>query len=190
MPFRCGLVHMAAMRAFLGKGWLWRVRLLAGVLGLFALCSCASPSSPAAPTRAGTLPSVPRCPASMRAIKQKPPCHECSKQQEVLRRAGNAWLASLLRWMKAHARYPEQALRKHEQGNATVHFVVAPDGRISQTCLLKGSGSFALDENLYRLVEGAKVPPPAQFGGETMWLTLHYTLVAPAAVGPQGRTGN
>lgn len=70
------------------------------------------------------------------------------------------WNALLAAWLAANRRYPEDARRRSEEGEVTVRFTVAPDGRVSEAAVVKGSGSTALDAAALRLLQGATLPAP------------------------------
>jgi periplasmic protein TonB len=70
------------------------------------------------------------------------------------------WNALLAAWLAANRRYPDQARRRGEEGDVTVRFTVAYDGRVLVVAVTKGSGSAALDGAALRLLQGAKLPAP------------------------------
>ena len=71
------------------------------------------------------------------------------------------WNALLAAWLAANRRYPDEARRRSEEGEVTVRFTVAPDGRVSEAAVTKGSGFAALDAAALRLLQGATLPAPA-----------------------------
>lgn len=70
------------------------------------------------------------------------------------------WNALLAAWLAANRRYPDEARRRSEEGEVTVRFTVAPDGRVSEAAVVKGSGFAALDAAALRLLQGATLPAP------------------------------
>lgn len=70
------------------------------------------------------------------------------------------WNALLAAWLAANRRYPEDARRRSEEGEVTVRFTVAHDGRVSEAAVVKGSGFAALDAAALRLLQGATLPAP------------------------------
>lgn len=73
---------------------------------------------------------------------------------------GPAWNTQLAAWLAANRRYPEESRRKSEEGEVTVRFTVAPDGRVTEVALVKGSGWAALDASALGMLRGATLPPP------------------------------
>lgn len=70
------------------------------------------------------------------------------------------WNALLAAWLAANRRYPDEARRRHEEGEVTVRFTVAGDGRVLEAALVKGSGVASLDAAAVRLLQGATLPAP------------------------------
>lgn len=70
------------------------------------------------------------------------------------------WNALLAAWLAANRRYPEEARRRSEEGEVSVRFTVAHDGRVSEAAVVKGSGFAALDAAALRLLQGATMPAP------------------------------
>ncbi len=70
------------------------------------------------------------------------------------------WNALLAAWLAANRRYPDEARRHGEEGDVTVRFTVADDGRVLVVSVMKGSGSATLDGAALRLLQGAKLPAP------------------------------
>lgn len=91
--------------------------------------------------------------------------------------AGPDWRNALSMWVAQHAYYPEQARRDHEQGEAKVHVVAAPNGHVTSVELIGKSGSMWLDLALQALFRDANIPPvpsgtmPIEFN-----FTMHYIL--------------
>jgi protein TonB len=70
------------------------------------------------------------------------------------------WNALLAAWLAAHRRYPEEARRRSQEGDVTVRFTVAADGRVSGVNVTSGSGFSALDAAALATLQGATVPAP------------------------------
>lgn len=70
------------------------------------------------------------------------------------------WNALLAAWLAANKRYPEEARRRSIEGEVTVRFSVAADGRVTDVAIAAGSGSSALDGAAVAMLRGARVPPP------------------------------
>jgi protein TonB len=70
------------------------------------------------------------------------------------------WNALLAAWLAAHRRYPEEARRRSEEGDVTIRFTVAGDGRVSDVAVVKGSGFGALDNSALVMLQGATLPAP------------------------------
>lgn len=70
------------------------------------------------------------------------------------------WNALLAAWLAANRRYPEEARRRSVEGEVTVRFSVAADGRVTDVAIATGSGSSALDGAAVAMLRGAKLPPP------------------------------
>ena len=83
--------------------------------------------------------------------------------------------------MAEHAYYPEQARRDGEEGDAKVHVVAEPNGRVKEVELIGKSGSMWLDLALLALFRDQRIPPlpygekePIEFN-----FTMHYILIRP-----------
>ena len=94
---------------------------------------------------------------------------------------GADWRNALSRWVAEHAYYPDQARRNNEEGDAQVHVVAAPDGRVKMVELVGKSGSMWLDLALLALFRDQHIPPlpygtkdPVDFN-----FTMHYILIRP-----------
>jgi protein TonB len=70
------------------------------------------------------------------------------------------WNALLAAWLAAHRRYPEEARKRSEEGDVTIRFTVASDGRVSDVAVVKGSGYGALDNSALSMLQGATLPAP------------------------------
>ena len=93
--------------------------------------------------------------------------------------AGADWRNALSRWVAEHAYYPEQARRELEEGDAKVHVIAEPNGRVKEVELIGRSGSMWLDLALQALFRDQHIPPlpsgehdPIDFN-----FTMHYVLV-------------
>jgi protein TonB len=94
---------------------------------------------------------------------------------------GADWRNALSRWVAEHAYYPPQAVRDLEEGDAKVHVVAEPNGRVKEVELIGRSGSMWLDLALLALFRDAHIPPlpsgerePIEFN-----FTMHYILIRP-----------
>jgi TonB family protein len=92
---------------------------------------------------------------------------------------GADWRNALSRWVAEHAYYPEQARREGQEGDAKVHVVAEPDGRVKLVELIGRSGSIWLDLALLALFRDQKLPTlpygtkePVDFN-----FTMHYVLI-------------
>ncbi len=70
------------------------------------------------------------------------------------------WNALLAAWLAAHRRYPEEARKRSEEGDVTIRFTVASDGRVSDVAVVKGSGFGALDNSALSMLQSATLPAP------------------------------
>lgn len=94
---------------------------------------------------------------------------------------GADWRNALSRWVSDHAYYPEQARRDGEEGDAKVHIVAQPSGRVTAVELIGKSGSMWLDLALLALFRDQQIPhlpygvnQPIDFN-----FTMHYVLIRP-----------
>jgi protein TonB len=94
---------------------------------------------------------------------------------------GADWRNALSRWVAEHAYYPEQARRDGEEGDAQVHVVVQPNGKVKMVELIGKSGSMWLDIALLALFRDQQIPAlpygvkdPIDFN-----FTMHYVLIRP-----------
>ena len=94
---------------------------------------------------------------------------------------GADWRNALSRWVADHAYYPDQARRDGEEGDAKVHVVAEPNGRVKMVELVGKSGSMWLDLALQALFRDQHLPPlpygtkdPIDFN-----FTMHYVLIRP-----------
>jgi protein TonB len=94
---------------------------------------------------------------------------------------GADWRNALSRWVAQHAYYPEQARHEFQEGDAKVHVIAEPNGRVKMVELIGRSGSMWLDLALLALFRDAHIPPlpsgerePIDFN-----FTMHYILIRP-----------
>ena len=89
------------------------------------------------------------------------------------------WRNALSRWVADHAYYPEQARREAEEGDAKVHVVVEPNGRVKMVELIGKSGSMWLDLALLSLFRDRHIPPlpPGEKDTIEFNFTMHYVII-------------
>ncbi len=93
---------------------------------------------------------------------------------------GADWNNALNEWIEQRQYYPIQAAENGEEGDVTVSFVVAADGRVLSVQLERRSGSQWLDMALQAMFRDARVPafPPGTTDTETtVQLTMHYIII-------------
>jgi protein TonB len=92
---------------------------------------------------------------------------------------GADWRNALSRWVAEHAYYPEQARRDFEEGDAKVHVIAEPNGRVKEVELIGKSGSMWLDLALLSLFRDQHIPalPPGEKEPIEFNFTMHYVLV-------------
>lgn len=127
------------------------------------------PSPPPEPAQPAPRPAQPKPEPKRTAptVAQPAPAERASSPLAASAPAANVpavvapgWNALLAAWLAANRRYPEEARRRSEEGEVTVRFTVAHDGRVSEAAVLKGSGFAALDAAALRLLQGATLPAP------------------------------
>ena len=93
--------------------------------------------------------------------------------------AGADWRNALSRWVAEHAYYPEQARRELEEGDAKVHVVAEPSGRVKDVELIGRSGSTWLDLALLALFRDQHIPRLPTGDNEPLEFnfTMHYILI-------------
>jgi periplasmic protein TonB len=93
--------------------------------------------------------------------------------------AGADYRNLLSAWVAAHAYYPEQARRDGDEGDAKVHVLAGPDGRVKEVELIGKSGSMWLDLALLSLFRDQTIPPYPGGGSEPIEFnfTMHYMLI-------------
>jgi periplasmic protein TonB len=84
------------------------------------------------------------------------------------------WNALVAAWLAAHRRYPEEARRRSVEGDVTVRFSVAADGRVTDVSVVSGSGSSALDTAATAILQGASLPAPGSPATRTV--RIRYRL--------------
>lgn len=124
------------------------------------------PAQPA-PRAAQPRPEPRRTAPAVAQPAPSPPVPAVSTSPAAPAAAANApatvapgWNALLAAWLAANRRYPDEARRRSEEGEVTVRFTVAPDGRVSEAAVVKGSGFTTLDAAALRLLQGATLPAP------------------------------
>jgi protein TonB len=95
--------------------------------------------------------------------------------------AGADWRNALSQWVSEHAYYPEQAAHELQEGDAKVHVIAAPNGRVKEVQLIGKSGSMWLDMALVSLFRDRQIPPlPSGMEGPIEFnFTMHYVLIRP-----------
>jgi protein TonB len=139
------------------------------------------PLAPPSPARAARAPRIPGTidmslgPASKGTADPTP---YSDRDAEI---AGADYRNALSRWVAEHAYYPEQARRGGDEGDAKVHVLAAPDGRVKSVELIGKSGSMWLDLALLSLFRDQHIPPYPGGGGEPIEFnfTMHYVLIRP-----------
>ena len=129
----------------------------------------AEPRKPPPPQPQKAEPRRAAPPAPARAAPAGPPTNQAAAPTAPAPQAAPpaaapgvapGWNALLAAWLAANRRYPDEARRRSEEGEVTVRFTVAGDGRVGEVALVKGSGSAALDAAALRLLQGATLPAP------------------------------
>jgi periplasmic protein TonB len=137
------------------------------------------PVAPATPVRPRSSPRAPGTfdlslgPAAKGAFNPTP----YSDRDEG--REGADYRNALSQWVREHAYYPPQASGKREEGDATVHVLAGPDGRVKEVELIGKSGSMWLDLALLSLFRDQHIPPYPGGGSEPIEFnfTMHYVLI-------------
>ena len=65
----------------------------------------------------------------------------------------------LSNWLETHKRYPEEARRRGEQGQAVLRFRIDRGGRVLNYSVTKGTGFADLDTAVTQMMSGAVMPP-------------------------------
>jgi periplasmic protein TonB len=99
------------------------------------------------------------------------------------------WRNALSRWVAEHAYYPPQAIHELQEGDAKVHVIALPNGKVKEVELIGKSGSMWLDMALVALFRDQHIPPlpsgetdPVEFN-----FTMHYILQVLQSGGGGGR---
>jgi periplasmic protein TonB len=71
-----------------------------------------------------------------------------------------SWQDLVMARLQQNKRYPSAAEARHEQGVATLNFIVDRNGRVTTRSIVRSSGSAALDEEVLAMVQRAQ-PLPA-----------------------------
>ncbi len=93
--------------------------------------------------------------------------------------AGADWRNALSKWVYDHAYYPDQARQEGEEGDAKVHVVVDPSGKVKRVEQIGRSGSVWLDLALLALFRDQKLPhlPLSETEPVEFDFTMHYVLI-------------
>lgn len=76
----------------------------------------------------------------------------------------NAYLGELAAWLERHKRFPRVAQRRSIEGTAVLHFVVAADGQVLDSTILRSAGHALLDDAVIDMVRRASPLPPRPAG--------------------------
>lgn len=92
---------------------------------------------------------------------------------------GADWRNAFAKWVADHAYYPELAIGRQEEGDAVVHVVVSPDGRVKSVELLHTSHSRSLDTAVQALFRDQRIPPlpPGTDDPSEFDFVMHYILI-------------
>ena len=87
---------------------------------------------------------------------------------------GDDYLAALQRWIQRYKKYPDNSLKKKEEGQVMVGFTLARDGTVLDAWIEHSSGIPALDEATLAMMHRASpVPPvPDRYKGENLSLSM------------------
>lgn len=139
------------------------------------------PPQKAAPKPAPRVPGPAPAPSPAPATTQSPHGGTASAAPSAASaRPGAApavapgWNALLAAWLAANRRYPEEARRRGVEGEVTVRFAVAADGRVTDVAIVAASGSSALDGAAVAMLRGARLPPPGS--DVTRTVRIRYRL--------------
>jgi protein TonB len=114
----------------------------------------------APPTPAPAARTAPASPAPGSAPTAAAPSAPSAGPPAAAPSVAPGWNALLAAWLAAHRRYPEEARKRSEEGDVTIRFTVASDGRVSDVAVVKGSGYGALDNSALSMLQGATLPAP------------------------------
>ncbi len=145
--------------------------------------------SPRAAPAPSTAHSVPRTPTprpsmaratvhepslSVRAAPSPPPSSSAAAPPATAGAiVAPGWDDRMSDWLAAHRIYPAIALSRREQGDVTVRFTVAGNGRVKDVSVLAGSGHSALDKAALAMLRGADVPAPGSEVSRTVAIRYH-----------------
>jgi protein TonB len=90
------------------------------------------------------------------------------------------WLNAVSAWWRRHGYYPDEAGNLGEQGDVTLHMIVARDGQVSALELERRSGSQWLDLGALSVFRDAHLPPltPDMPEGQIpLHFTIHYVII-------------
>ncbi len=87
---------------------------------------------------------------------------------------GDDYLEALRRWLARYKRYPDDAIRKKEEGRVEIGFVLARDGTVLDAWIERSSGVPELDEAALAMMHRASpVPPlPPRYTGAQLKLDI------------------
>jgi protein TonB len=114
---------------------------------------------PPRPVQSAPRPLQPK-PAARQAAPSAPSTVPPAAAPSVAASLAPGWNALLAAWLAAHKTYPDAARKRSEEGEVTVRFTVAGDGRVGDVVLVKGSGFPSLDAAALGILHGAALPPP------------------------------
>ena len=80
------------------------------------------------------------------------------------------------KWINARLIYPEEAKKQNIQGRVIVHFIVEPDGNVSNVMLLKKAHPL-LDKEAVRLVSSAPCWTPGYMDGKAVRVAFRMPLI-------------
>lgn len=113
------------------------------------------------------------------ASGQAAPGYGADSDVRTSRDLGDDWLRQFRNWVDLHKYYPRRAAELGQEGLVTVQFTAQPDGTITRTVRVRGSGSPDLDFNLETLFRaGVRIPklPPDSNEPVTITFTMRYVI--------------
>ena len=93
--------------------------------------------------------------------------------------ADSSWQTDVFRWISSRKTYPDEALRRGEEGRVAIRFTVDRSGRVLEAAIVGSSGSALLDRAALALLRQASLPPfPAAMAQAPITITtaLRYSL--------------
>jgi protein TonB len=87
---------------------------------------------------------------------------------------GDDYLERLRRWLAKHKKYPPESVKRKEEGNVMVGFVLARDGTVLSAQIERSSGFPLIDQAVLDMLRRASpVPPvPAHYNGERLTISM------------------